>query len=199
MSLIKKILDIIQILIAPVIVIIVIMFYVITPRNVDGVSMMPTFHDKDFILLYKLAYINTPPKRGDVVVFQHSAQEHYIKRVIGLPGETILLKDGRIYINGSLLDESAYLPSGIRTQQESFLIEGEPFTIPPNKFFCIGDNRSNSIDSREFGPVDLEYIEGRVVMIWFPLDRIKVINRVNYLKDQAYGYWRDYIASRYLR
>lgn len=178
---IKKFLDYLQeFVLTPAIVVILIWLFVLGLRKVDGISMYPYLHDKDIIGLYKLQYVYSKPKRGDVVVFRHTNTQYYVKRVIGLPGETIMVSGGKVYINGKQLDESEYLDSSVYTIPGNFLAEGVPYTIPDGQYFCMGDNRQNSTDSRDFGPVSLDLIKGRVVFVLYPFDHIKWVKRVDY-------------------
>ena len=179
-NLFAKIIDFIaDILFTPSIILIIIWIFVLGLRRVDGVSMYPTLHNGDIIGLYKLEYIYKQPQRGDIVVFKHN-NEHFVKRIIGLPGETIEVRRGKVYINGKLLDESAYLPSTVYTTQGNFLIEGVSYLIPKEQYFCMGDNRLNSTDSRDFGPVAKDLIEGKVVFIAFPFQRLQMFHKVSY-------------------
>ena len=98
----------------------------------------------------KLLYRFQDPQRGDVIIFKYSDTQDFIKRVIGLPGDKVMLKDGHIYINDQLLDESAYLSNSIYTNGGEFLHEGETITVPDNEYFVCGDNRPHSSDSRTF-------------------------------------------------
>jgi signal peptidase I len=180
MEFIKKILDSIEFYILAGIFFIVIWIFVLSPRNIDGISMYPYLHNFDYILMYKLEYISGGPQRGDVVVFKHSATEDYIKRVIALPGESLLIQDGKVFVNGSQLDETQYLNPTITTKAGATIREGVPYKVPENNFVLIGDNRPASTDSRDFGAVPLTAIEGRAVFVWFPLQNIKVIPRINY-------------------
>ncbi len=176
-----KLLDILaDIFLTPGVIVIIIWLFVLGLRRVDGVSMYPNLHDGDIIALYKLEYLTHKPERGDIVVFKHQQGEHYVKRVIALPGETIAIKNGKVYINGNLLDESKYLPSGVYTSQGNFLIEGLDYKIPNNEYFCMGDNRLNSTDSRDFGPVSIELIEGKVVGVLFPFSRLHMFHEMQY-------------------
>jgi len=179
-NLIKKFLDFSQFFIFSGVLVIVLWMFVITPRKIDGVSMFPYLHNRDLILVFKLAYASSRPKRGDVVVFKHSETQDYIKRVIALPGEEIMIQNGKVYINGNILDESDYLGDSVYTTQGATLKEGVPFIVPDNQYICIGDNRPMSTDSREFGAVPIETIEGRALLVWYPPQDAKVINRVKY-------------------
>jgi signal peptidase I len=134
---------------------------------VDGHSMLPNFTTDQFIIVSRLSYILSEPQRGDVVVFHYPLEpdRDFIKRIIGLPGETVTILEGRVYINGKLLDEP-YIESFCRGKS----CDGE-WVIPPNNYFVLGDNRGASKDSQDFGPVDRKYIVGRAfVRYWPPSD-----------------------------
>lgn len=175
----KRILDSLEFYIFAGIFFIVIWYFVLSPRAIDGISMEPTLWDQSLILVYKLQYINSHPERGDIVVFKHSETDDYIKRVIGLPGETVLIQNGKIYINGTQLAET-YIGETVVTNPYAAIREGVPYKVPTGKYVMIGDNRENSTDSREFGAVAEEYIEGRAVLVWFPPEDSKVLKRVDY-------------------
>jgi len=179
MNLFKKILDSLEFYIFAGVFFIIIWYFVLSPRAIDGVSMWPYLENSDFILVYKLQYLAKDPHRGDVVVFKHSESQDYIKRVIGLPGETVTIQNGTVYINGIALTES-YLDSSVRTQPESTIREGVPYKVPVDQYVLMGDNRPFSTDSREFGAVPKEYIEGRALVVWFPPKDSKLIKRLDY-------------------
>src|SRR3989339_1232290 len=128
--------------------------FLLQPHKVDGNSMYPNFHDKEYILTDKVSYRKGDPQRGDVVVFHAPppANSDYIKRVIGMPGETIMIRDGYVYVNNLQLPE-LYLPNTYTTQEKSFLRNGVPYQIPAGYYMVFGDNRGYSSDSREFGPI----------------------------------------------
>jgi signal peptidase I len=115
-----------------------------------------------------------PPKRFDVVVFKHPEERRtFIKRVVALPGEEIMIKDGKVFINGKLLDDRyghySQGPSGIYDDWKT------PFVIPEDHYFVMGDNRSNSYDSRSWGPLPKNYIKGKAIFIYWPPHRIGLI------------------------
>lgn len=172
----KKFLDSIEFYILVLIFFILIWFFVLSPRAIDGISMFPYFYNNDFILVDKTVYLYSKPERGDVVVFKHSATQDYIKRVIGMPNDIVMVRNGNVYINDKLLDEP-YLTDDVRTSPGAALREGIPYTVPERQYLLMGDNRPSSTDSREFGAVPLEYIEGRAVIVWYPLDRMKMVPR----------------------
>ncbi len=142
---------------------------------VDGRSMNPTLNDGDNLIVDKLSYRFSDPQRFDIIVFppQGSPSEHYIKRIIGLPGETVQIDDdGNIYINGKILDENY----GLDTIQNPGRAS-EPITLGEDEYFVLGDNRNNSTDSRseQVGNVKRSSITGKAwVRIW-PLSGIGIL------------------------
>jgi len=171
---IKKILDILQYFVFGGVLAIILYFYVIAPHRVDGISMFPYLYNNDLIFVYKLSYaIGGEPKRGDIVVFRHNVTNNFVKRVIGVPGDTVELKEGHYYVNGQLVVESAYLADDVVTQGGETLPEGGSIVVEPGTYFVSGDNRPHSIDSRNFGLVEKRNIEGKVFMVWFPFNHAK--------------------------
>jgi signal peptidase I len=148
-----------------VIILIIINSFWITIFVVDGLSMEPNLHDKELVLLQRNAYVREKnPKRGDIVVVQYPgdpAHKKYVKRVIGLPGEKVETKDGRVYINGELLRE-LYVSYGVMSEPNG------DWVLSDIEYFLMGDNRSNSNDSRFFGGVEKRFIVGKALDIIFP-------------------------------
>lgn len=155
--------------------------FLFQPHKVDGSSMFPNFHDKEFILTDKIGYRSSDPKRGDVIVFHAPPpfDSDFIKRVIGLPGETIEISDGSVFIDGVKLEEN-YLPEGYSTKNRSFLQEGVPFPIPAGYYIVLGDNRDYSSDSREWGPISKKAIVGKAWIRYWPLNKLGAIEKQNY-------------------
>ena len=151
-----------------------------SPHQVVGYSMYPNFHNGDSIIANKIVYKFHEPKRGEVIIFKHTSTEDYIKRIIGLPGETVSIRHGNVYINGKRLDESEYLSPDIYTQGESYLQEGESTVVPPDSYFVMGDNRPHSSDSRDFGPIKRSAIKGRAWLVWLPLNRFHIVKQATY-------------------
>jgi signal peptidase I len=138
-------------------------------------SMTPTLHNGDRVLVNKLAYRLHDVHRGDVVVFERPPElkdapevKDLIKRVIGLPGETVEFRDGRILIDGHLLDEP-YLPTGTQTLAKD---KGETITVEEGDVLVLGDNRENSKDGRFFGPISQKLIVGRAFVLYFPMKNL---------------------------
>lgn len=133
------------------------------PFQVSGAAMSPTFTDKAYLLASVRREKNTLLGRGDIVIFKSPVTDgDFIKRIVGLPGETVLLKDGEVFINSTLLDESEYLSVGTKTLGGSFLQEGETIAVPHGEYFVLGDNRDHSSDSREWGFVPEDDISSTV-------------------------------------
>lgn len=181
MEFIKKayffLLDTIQTLLLVFAVFLVIYVFLFQPFQVSGNSMYPTFFDKQYILTNKIVLRFSHPKLGDVIVFKalNDPEKDYIKRVIGTPGDTVMIKNGDVLVNGKILDQSAYLPSSTKTYGGSFLKEGVKVTVPANSYFVMGDNRSGSSDSREWGPVPIESIVGESFFSYWPLNKTGLV------------------------
>lgn len=162
------------------VVVVTVLFDMAIPRSlVDGMSMQPTFHDGERLIVSRLHLLITPPDRGDVIVFNstdvNEPETMLIKRVIGLPGETVTFRDQQVYINGVLLNE-AYLDQDCRHCNNNEWVLGN------DEYFVMGDNRNNSKDSRDsrIGPVPLNHFVGRVVFRYWPPEAINVIEHENY-------------------
>lgn len=149
-----------------------IMAFVARSVWVDGQSMEPNFHHGERLLVDEVTYRFRPPQRGEVVVVRiPSKPAPFIKRVIGLPGDTLYLKDGRLLLNGEAVDEP-YLA-------EPTARNWGPYVVPPDAVFVLGDNRNNSEDSRftEVGYVPRRHIIGRAVARYWPLGRVGLIRK----------------------
>lgn len=155
---------------------IVVYLFIMQPNQVKGASMEPTFSSGDYILTAKITYKLRSPERGDVVVFQSPKNPdiEYIKRVVGLPGDKILVKNNEVYINESMLNEH-YISAKTNLWEGGFLKEGQEMVVPENDIFVMGDNRPRSSDSREFGPISIDSIIGVVIYRYFPANKIGVI------------------------
>lgn len=129
--------------------------------RVDGFSMEPTLHNGEFVIVNKLAYKLGEPKHGDVIVFRYprDPDQEYIKRIIGLPGDRIRIINGEVYVNDELIDEP-YIAAAPRYQSE--------WRVPEGSLFVLGDNRNNSSDSHNWGPVPMEYVIGKALFVYWP-------------------------------
>ncbi len=132
--------------------------------------MEPNFDNGQYLVVNEIGYRFESPERGDVIVFKFplDPSQFYIKRVIGLPGETVAIKDGQVLINGEYLDESVYLPEGTFTPGEMEI------TLEAGEYFVLGDNRNASSDSRQWGVLPEENIIGQVWLRAWPVNTAKV-------------------------
>jgi signal peptidase I len=164
-------LDIAQTLILAAAAFVVVYMFLFRPFEVKGDSMYPNLHDSEYLITNLIGMRFGDPGLGDVVVFKapNDPEKDFIKRIIGVPGDTISLKEGMVYVNNQLLDESDYLASTVKTYGGSFLKEEEQVTVPPGHFFVLGDNRSYSSDSREWGFVPKKNIIGKSFFIYWPV------------------------------
>ncbi len=149
----------------------VFVIFLYQPVKVEGTSMAPLLHDQERIFINKFVYHFGPVQRGDIVVFWYPMDrtKSFIKRVVGLPGEVIEGRQGRIYVDGVLLPEPYIRPEF--TDRSSF----GPVRIPPGHYFLLGDHRSSSNDSRVFGPVEERFIYGKAAFAYWPVSRIGAI------------------------
>lgn len=140
--------------------------------------MYPNFYDGEYVLTNLISLRFENPKRGDVIVFvaPNEPEKDFIKRVIGIPQDMVSLKNGNVYINGQILNESSYLKSEVKTYGGSFLREGEIVTVPDGQYFVIGDNRPYSSDSREWGFLKKESIIGKSFFVYWPPNRMRLVN-----------------------
>ncbi len=164
---------------------IVMYLFVISPNQVDGNSMHPNFINGQYYFANRLVqWFNGTPvgkvlgfeyKRGDSVVLQVPGYPLFIKRIVGLPGDTISIAEGRVYINGQIVTEE-YLDPALYTNGGDFLEDGgESRTIPQGSYFVMGDNRSVSYDSRFLGYIRGDWLKGKVFLIVLPLENFSLV------------------------
>lgn len=150
--------------------------FIAEPIRVDGDSMIPTLVHNEDMFVEKMSYWFEDPQRGDIIIcFYPGYTESCVKRVIGLPGETVEVKDGKFLIDGAVLDESAYWNGEI-------IGDMDPITIPARHVFVVGDNRNGSKDSRSasVGPIPYAKVVGRVIAVVYPFNEFESFSRVTY-------------------
>lgn len=154
-------------------------FFVLQPFIVDGESMEPNFHNGEYIMIDKLSYRFREPARGEVVVFHPptNPSENYIKRIIGLPGETVRIDNGNVIVNGNVVNEQ-YLGSNEHATENFNLVSA--LTLQADEYFVMGDNRPHSSDSREWGALERKAIEGRTWFVMFPINELHSVAKPSY-------------------
>lgn len=160
----------------------VIRYFLFAPIVVDGLSMMPTLHNQDRMIVNKFSYKMGQPKRFDIIVFHAPEGKDYIKRVIGLPGDRIEYKNDTLYVNGKAYKEP-YLDEYKKQVKDGPLTD--PFTlkeiigrdtVPPGQLFVMGDNRRFSKDSRHIGTVPLTKVIGKTNLVYWPLSDAHIVS-----------------------
>ncbi len=149
-------------------------YFLIQPFYVKGASMEPNFYDHEYLIIDEISYRFRDPERGEIAVFRYPVDpsQFFIKRIVGLPGDTLTIGGGKISIKNeqlgdhTVLDEGNYLESNISTHGETSV------TLEENEYYLLGDNRGASLDSRVFGPVEREKIVGRVMLRGWPFVKV---------------------------
>lgn len=161
-------------------IIIPVRYFLIQPFFVKGASMEPNFHDHEYLIIDELSYRFKAPVRGQVIVFRYprNPQEYFIKRIIGLPGEEVQIKDGQVIIynqenpNGFALSENYLSDEYITYNQDEARV-----AIEADEYYVLGDNRGASKDSRYFGPVSKSFIIGKVLFRGWPIDEAQFFSQ----------------------
>ena len=144
--------------------------------RVEGFSMVPSLQDGEFVLVNRMAYRFGEPQRGDIIVFHHPTdqnKEDLIKRVIGLPGDTVKVEGGKVFVNGTRLKENYIAAAPAYTDEQ---------TVPDGELYVLGDNRNNSSDSHAWGFVLYKDVIGKAILIYWPLKEMALINHVDLIK-----------------
>jgi len=185
-SIASFILEFVQSIVLALSVFVLVYLFVAQPNEVKGSSMFPNFENGEYLLTDKLSYQLGKPQRGDVVVFKAPPSEpcaedqcEYIKRIIGLPGDRVMVSGDQVYLNGELLDQK-FLPSDFVTKPGQFAQEGVERVVPEGEYLCFGDNRDHSRDGREFGPISRDLIVGKAFFKYWPPASVGLIPTIRF-------------------
>lgn len=179
-------LDLTETLVIGLSIFLVVYLFFMQPHQVNGQSMVPYFQNGDYLLTDKVSYRIGAPERGDVVVFHAPPAANcptgtgcdFIKRILGVPGDQIEVKNNAIYLNGEKLDED-YIADDVPTEAGAFS-RGKLIYLQPNEYFAVGDNRPHSSDSRAWGPITTDEIVGKVFFRYWPVDAMGAIHSATY-------------------
>jgi len=163
--------EVVKVVLISLAIILPVRMFLIQPFYVEGASMEPSFYNKEYLIIDEISYRFQEPQRGEVIVFRNpqNTKQYYIKRIIGLPGETVEIRSGLVFVNEQEVDETSYVES---PSQQSL----SPLTLATDEYFVLGDNRLVSYDSRRFKGLNEKYIIGRVWFRGWPVDKISTFN-----------------------
>jgi signal peptidase I len=166
--------EVVKVVLISLAIILPVRLFLVQPFYVEGASMEPNFYQNEYLIIDEISYRFNEPKRGEVIIFKSPQDDrsYFIKRVIGLPGEKIEVIDGHVFINGSKLEEKYIGNFSSEDHQE--------ITVKQDEYFVMGDNRINSMDSRQFGPIKDSSIIGRVWIRGWPINRFNTFNLPEY-------------------
>lgn len=173
--------DLLKVVTISLAIIIPVRYFLIQPFYVKGASMEPSFYDHEYLIIDEISYRFSEPARGDIIVFKYpkDPSQYFIKRIIGLPGEKVEIKDNQVYIypvegKRFMLDEGLYLGEEVETSGN------KSWQLGIDEFYVLGDNREYSLDSRGFGPVYRDLMIGKVWFRGWPLWRVKTFPDIDY-------------------
>jgi len=173
--------DTVKLAIIALLIVLPIRYFVIQPFFVLGASMEPTYYNHEYLIVDEISYRFNSPKRGDVIVFKYpeDISQFFIKRVIGLPGERVVVSGGEVTVYNSentegIMLKEPYIPEYVKTFGDIDI------ALEANEFFVLGDNRTASLDSRRFGALKKEYIIGKAWIRGWPIDRAGILDHVDF-------------------
>lgn len=170
--------DILEVIVLAVGIFLIVYLLILRPHKIKGQSMDPNFPDGEYLLTEKVSYYKSDPQRGDVVVFKPPiSEDEFIKRIIALPGDSVMILNGKVFVNDTELKED-YIK--VTTNQSNFLSEGEKYIVPEGNYFVMGDNRPHSSDSRAWGPITKKVITGKAWLIYYPFNLAGVVPTPDY-------------------
>jgi len=184
-KIIDWVLDFVETVVTSLAIFFVIYIFIVQPHQVNGHSMDPNLRTGEYLLTEKISYRFGQPQRGDVIVFKAPLNAcigdncDYIKRIIGLPGETVKIANGKVYVNGEVLDESKYLSDSVITGAADYTAGDKEVVLGEGQYFVCGDNRQQSSDSRYWGPIEESSIIGRAFFSYWPVATMGLIKQGN--------------------
>ena len=166
--------EVVKVVLISLAIILPVRMYLIQPFYVEGASMEPNFYNKEYLIINEIIYRFNEPQRGEVIVFKYpkNPRNYYIKRIIGLPGETVEIRGGQVYIHNEIVEEN-YIKLFSKDNRKAIVLGAD-------EYFVLGDNRNNSSDSRLFGPLKEKYIIGKVWFRGWPFNRMSTFNLPEY-------------------
>jgi len=175
--------EVMKVVLISLAIIIPVRYFLIQPFYVKGASMEPSFYDHEYLVIDEISYRFREPERGEIIVFKYpkDPSQYFIKRMIGLPGDKIEIKDGSVFVytedSGHFIKLSEdYLSDEV----ETFANTEEPIELGADEYYVLGDNRNHSKDSRSFGTVKSSFIVGRVLFRGWPLSRLTIFSAPQY-------------------
>ena len=184
-KIIDWVLDFVETVVTSLAIFFVIYIFIVQPHQVNGHSMDPNLRTGEYLLTEKISYRFGQPQRGDVIVFKAPLNAcigdncDYIKRIIGLPVETVKIANGKVYVNGEVLDESKYLSDSVITGAADYTAGDKEVVLGEGQYFVCGDNRQQSSDSRYWGPIEESSIIGRAFFSYWPVATMGLIKQGN--------------------
>ena len=176
--------EIVKVVIISLAIIIPVRYFLIQPFYVKGASMEPSFHDHEYLIIDEISYRLNQPQRGDIIIFRYpkDPSQYFIKRIIGLSGETVKITNDKVYIKNNEhadfveLDESEYLAGGVVTSNYG----RSEYVLEADQYFVMGDNREQSLDSRRFGTVAKRLVIGKAWVRGWPFDKVTIFKAPAY-------------------
>ncbi len=178
--------DLMETMVISLSIFLIVYLFFMQPHQVNGQSMEPNFQSGDYLLTDKVSYRMSEPKRGDIIVFHAPATANcvkgtgcdFIKRILAVPGETVEIRSGLVFVNGQPLAEP-YIPGDVRTLPGDYTDNG-PVTLAADEYFAVGDNRGHSSDSRAWGPIHRDDIVGRAFFRYWPAESVGGVTGASY-------------------
>lgn len=166
--------EVVKVVLISLAIILPVRMFLIQPFYVEGASMEPNFYNREYLIINEITYRFNEVQRGEVIVFKYpkNPRNYYIKRVVALPGETVEVIEGKVYVNNEIIEEE-YIEDYSNDNRVAIV-------LAEDEYFVLGDNRKNSIDSRRFGPLKERFVIGKVWFRGWPLDRISTFNLPEY-------------------